>query len=1420
MGTPINVTIYDESYIPNMPMVMVESIVLDQSQMAKNSKEDPHIDGDIEVSVSSIADYNAGVAATTMTATINMFLLHPVDSGIDSKDAFLFNSELMNYLNVFVVESSSPASTALLTANPYENLNPLNGAIFNDNDNVILKEKTRFQAFNLSDHISLNFPNIYNALQNENGASPSQNVGIQTELPLEKVTMQGAKEYYKIPFARKFEISPSQGGTQIDHLTYFAFCGVFPDNLETSLDLGAPDYSLSLDLGENLMQKLSMGEVVYELVIENGEVYDKQKVYFQNNGGLYFGPVHQMPDGSWMKGASHDGIPFGNPKLTEQLIPNFKIIDYRQKELLESFKFNFNSVYDYVVPSQSLIDLLENSKTKDLLKKNNTSFFSDLKLSRDINGACRFMFHLNMNDIALQNTVFPDFLLSLKTKSPHEYAQLIKKFTIEDIKVIRNRVKRSQVVSNVSEQAILSKYDAPFLVVRSNDQQNGRLQTSTYEESSFYSQNSRKSKSSSINPNVFKEAGTIAEIKLKNYFSDSLKTYDPVRTFSVVDYGVSRNNAGVYQYSIEIKIQDPVLEYFKTRLSLLKDASQELDTLISDLSHSSYNNFYSDRFNQKANEFYKQKYSPSFLPNIIGEFLSAVYLTVPETKHFTYAAIAQTMFLNNISNTNTGSISGMIFLGKMITDFTLKLEKLINNSMSVPRSMNSKGGSTANVPGIEESSPVFGSSGKRFFEISHKFKELFDIEDKVSYGYDFISRSSEQASGGKEFASAGLKIFNYKSIVERFSDETKKLFTVGSRGSSNLEFLVNGFSQEDQSADDKLNPGDTVGNKKFSFLSPSMIFLPRQNVFDSLKRSRINNSRDYSNLVIDIYNLNQRGLGYVNAEKGDISFRSSEEMDRQSQLKRIELVSLFSDKGCTIETTRELKNKNGTADEKTNPFAIATSQPVGLGFAGLSDIDQDIVDDLNLRDSKGNSKEFILNTAINTNRLMGSILMIDDFGMLKRYYTEFGPVTNSSAFYSLSQEKGGLTFKNEFLGKQLDPYEDSRLGVTLTPRSQDSGGIINKIKSGTIFNLDSENSKVSSLETAGGTQVTAPIGLGIPQRNLELRMRGRNSRTKFGSTTPSGRFRNQSNGGSSGGTTYGSIRKVQEKVADLISDYKSDTLGARNNFPLRDAPNHVKSLLAVFNNSGTDAKPSIVTEILNRQQDPFTNYEALSYILLNHRVINRIEVFRGFGGDNERVQNAIFSDLTEDDLINSNYRNGELILCRQVKYVNSNYAIENMDELSMPLLDEYFLIEPHYNTGTDNLITLPDSINDTINQGTSLIASIDNGSLPVGYTGTALGRSDTSRRQNSSAGRNMISDEDLRAMSNATGIPMKSVSERNTSAEFDTGGRTPGIPGTFASKYDNMGRQAEEATPQNIEGRRLNRSEPTTNQRGSGRGGY
>ena len=74
-------------------------------------------------------------------------------------------------------------------------------------------------------------------------------------------------------------------------------------------------------------------------------------------------------------------------------------------------------------------------------------------------------------------------------------------------------------------------------------------------------------------------------------------------------------------------------------------------------------------------------------------------------------------------------------------------------------------------------------------------------------------------------------------------------------------------------------------------------------------------------------------------------------------------------------------------------------------------------------------------------------------------------------------------------------------------------------------------------------------------------------------------------------------------------------------------------------------------------------------------------------------------------------------------------------------------------------------------------------------------------------------------MSAAVGMSMGSVANFNASTEIDTGGAF-GMPGTFASKYDNMDETVEQAVPQNVEGRNLNRSEPTMNQRGSGRGGY
>lgn len=1421
MATEVNVSLINDSYVPNLPLVMIESIVLDQASTMKKTKQDPHIQSQEEVAATTIQDYNNSVAATPMKTRLNMFVLHPVDSGISAKNSFLFNSELSDLIKVYVVQSRHPTATSNITENYSAHLNPVGGTVFNSGDdaNYIVKTFTSYGVISLSQWIAAKYPNISQALQSENGFSTTYDLGIQTDLPFDKITLTNGKDYYKIPINITFEIPVSQGGIQADHLTYFAYCGIDTGALQTKLSLSGVDLSISLNVSNNLIEKMSMSQPTYELVLDGGAVQNEATVYIkQSDGSLFFGPKHQMPDGSWMMGNSHSPGNNAGTKLIEQKVPNYKILDYRQKISLESMNFDFNSVFDYIVPNQTLVDLLKNTNTQELLKVKNTSFISDLKMARDINGSCRFMFHVNMHEVALRNTIFPDFLLSLKQSSEEEYSSLLKGFSIRSLKIIRNRVKRKQVISNQSENAIVSKYDYPVLVALSQDNTNGKLASSTYEDGNFYSSASNKSKGkrSEVSPDVFKDSGGISEIKIKNFFSDTINKYNPVRTFSVVDFGVGRNNAGVYQYSIEMEFVDPVLEYFKSKYTILNNAMLQLETLISDLSKPSYSDLYNDRFNTKANEHYLANYPPNYLPNIILDFLNVVYLTAPDSSSLLAAAYMQMQFLNNISNTQTGSIDGLIFLHKLMNDFASKMDKLINMSLSYQKGVHLKTGSTLETQ--VNQSAGYNEGEQKYFKLKHTFKKLYDIENKINYGYDFISNTEQQALNGTEFASLGLKIFDQQEIKKRFQSETEKLFNVGTNGNASLEFTVDGSSQNVK-LENILNPGDTITNKKFSFLSPSMIMLPRQRVFNSIQNSAIGKNKKYAELVIDIFNLNQRGMGYVDAKNINIKSRKMlEDIDKVEQQKRIELASLLADKGCTVETTKQANiNQGKKADYTTNPFDPGSSQNANNGFAGSDNIDKSLFEELELNNQSELLKEDILDTSINTNRLMGSMLMIDDFGMLKKYFTDLGPVYEGILFYNLSDQNGGLTFKNEFLNKKYDPRLDA-LGVagsTFSIISQSGKSIIESVKGGILYTYDNTT---SALAQSSGVTFVRNAGINVGQRNKSL-TKSRGFRPAVTPRAPSGRFAsNVSNTVGATGTqpfmpppsqvsyTNNNGESVIDLVADLVADAANVNLGLiPNEKPLSQAPNHVKSLLSVFNKTGMDPKENMVTRAFKESSNPFADYESKSFIIFNYKMINRIEVFRGFGGDNEKVQDPIFSDLKEEDLQSTGYGSlGELLLCRQKKYVKETYAVESYDHLNMPLMDEYFLVQPLV-TSNNPLLPPPPGIKATLSQAKDALTALGSSGLQLGYNATlAAGQVSTVQPQANPfrADSQSLTDLDMQAMRSVLG----GISPPNRSG-----------PKTAVSKYENLSQDDANRVQQT---RRLNSSEPPISQRGRGRGGY
>ena len=1429
---------------PTLPRLLIDSITLYHGTVGVlNSKQDPHITHPDEMQAATIVEFENFQSEQfgDMNVVLDLRFLYPVKNNFGNANV-LFNSELINYIDINVVQCRNREDADIVSRQPNRFLNPYNG-LYRETANPdvadSIKNKFQFKSRDagllLSTQYATPYALISDALNKESfTAAGYADLGVSTTLPFEKITTNDGIEYYTIPFTMEFTIPASAGGTKADHLSYFAFCSINEEAiLESPSNAGiisVLDKDFEVSITDGILSKIGMGPTFYDIVINNGEVYDKTFYFRDDKGSIYVGPTHQMLDGQWMKGQDHSDLSLGKAPpntgyyLTQVPLPNIKIKDYRQSNKLQNYNFNFNKTADYIVNDESLLTFLEKTKTKSLLEKKNTSFFSNLIMSRDSNGANRFLFHIDMKEVMMANTLFPELLQSLEDTNPLEYKSLVKQALITDFRIIRTQVKREQIISNSGQNAVFSKYDIPHVVVISSDGPDGKLMTSRYDESKFYERLRSYNQPEMSLENAKSNAGTISEINLKNYTS-SMRNIGK-RTFTGVDYGVTSRNGGTFQYAVHLKIIDPVLEYIKKKRDIIKIAVDSMSPLVQDMSNPEFSDMYSKRFNKKAYDYYVNEYGEEFITSNIYEFLKAIYVLIPDN----LPEVKQMDFLVGISHPSIGSIDGLLHVNTLMSDFVQKLDKVIASSMSIPKSLDF-GSDIESGPYFVNSPNIVGSPTQKVYTLEHNFKQLFDNSIPPGFGYDFISLNKNDSINSRAFSANGLKIFQASKISQRFNLETQKLFNISDGSDAPLTFSLNQRGADGSSI--VLNPADTVANKKYAYLSPSVVRFPNQGSFDSLANSSMNNSKLYALLMTDLYGTKQQGTAYQNATKENTYINNDaidDDMDKNEQMHRMELISILEAKGGSIET-KEGVIKASYSDEasdsqnKTTPFSNGTK----FGFIDsetfvnpLASGDKDTLPIDLIASTLANYKtgvKDLLNTGINTNRLVNSLIMVDDFGMLNRYRTSLGTIFNGIEFYRLHTPDGGLTFKQEYYNAYdlSDMIYDTR-GLT-TPAGQmysdgQKAAVLNVSMGllGSAPRSQTAQAPPARYGTRGArstTRTSPGSRQGVDMTRLTAPPASRTSDAPAPYQAPSLKeIAGVTSPVRGGFNTAGGISNIAQIIGGSYGSKQEQIF-----YPLKNAPNHVKALL-LYGTSGRNtnilAKTNPILESLQNDQDPFRASDIYSYILMNYKVINKIEVFRGFGHSN-CVQASQFSELTRDDLYEISYDVGELILCRQTKYLKKAYNVLDIDAVNIPLLDEYFLIKPE-NTNTELVAPqLPSGLIDALLNNKDIISNYlgaNRGS--AGYLGTFITQES---RDPGSLG------------SNPDRVPHERFKDRNRARAASVVARLTGNPKPHAprkeSKYDSAVDPI--STDRRDEMGRSRRSEPNVSDRRKvprERGGY
>lgn len=298
---------------------------------------------------------------------------------------------------------------------------------------------------------------------------------------------------------------------------------------------------LEQDYNADILANLNDFKFAAENVIDNGEVSNTSYIFRDLDGALYSGPVS-------FDRARRTFTKFGTSEILEQSVyPNSTVCDMRKVKNLSIHSL------DYSLEEE----LLESALNKNLegLKqelrqssKFNQSYFSDLYITRDEQNNARGFFSINYNEIIRTKTNF-GYILNRESFADRK-DQILKSTRIKELKIYRRRVKKTETVDSIGNSVTkyrdFSRDQHPVLVAYISE----------------------KSYNSTVPTNGSK--GGIREL-----FPGLGSDY---RLFSFMDYDVSNTTDGIYQYYVELSVEDNTTKFIEEQLKTLREALGALDS--------------------------------------------------------------------------------------------------------------------------------------------------------------------------------------------------------------------------------------------------------------------------------------------------------------------------------------------------------------------------------------------------------------------------------------------------------------------------------------------------------------------------------------------------------------------------------------------------------------------------------------------------------------------------------------------------------------------------------------------------------------------------------------------------------------------------------------------------------------------------
>lgn len=558
----------------------------------------------------------------------------------------------------------------------------------------------------------------------------------------------------------------------IGHLAYY--CVVYLDHLALIQDF-------RLQPTDDLIRFLTnTSKITGEIVFNNGEIVGQTNVYVDQDSKIWTGDVHKTENGNYRSGLTEteDSFP-----LIKRTISNSTIQDFRRRQQYQKINFDFNPTKKYFQKYRA-----KNASTNTEFLARNNSFFSNISIAIDKDRDAKMIFSVALKNILFATSQYSYLIQDRDSTLANTVARNIK---IKSMKMFRQRVKVEKVIKNsvtISKNYVkFSKNEKMELLFHAKD------------------------------PSL-----RVVDVKDKFYLRQTESVlYPEVVEYTAVDRTASLLTDGLYRYSIELEIEDPIQGFLENKIRMLNVIRDEYVQYRIESEKMSISKYFTEVSDPHIRHLKEE--------DMVGTILEGNYNSL--TNSFTQS------FINKMSEKySNAAISPWVLCSSIYVDILALFVEEIDKS-ELQRELQKISSPTAGSPAginmvinliehlISQISRILGKksvidnlSGKttsaksiKNFVVKHDFNnEVFDSNLENEVFIDYLEEETAQPKTGIRTISAN----DFRNRIER---EVEKFYN-----SKNPDIV----SSVDRG---QISKTDTR-NSLYSYLSPSSLIVGKETV--------------------------------------------------------------------------------------------------------------------------------------------------------------------------------------------------------------------------------------------------------------------------------------------------------------------------------------------------------------------------------------------------------------------------------------------------------------------------------------------------------------------------------------------------------------------------------------------------------------